>query len=135
MHPYSEAVLAKAGFDVSGFVTCSLKRQHVEEADLVLGLEREHRDYCRLLVPERADRMFTLIEFALLSKDQGGVTVEDIGRQRNQLNMNSEFMDVPDPVNRSQRAFQRTQRRIGPLVESLVTWAEQQQSQGTAQPC
>lgn len=59
-------ILEELGGDVRGFTARPLEAGHVERADLVLGLERCHREAAVRLSPLALRRCFTLREFVRL---------------------------------------------------------------------
>jgi protein-tyrosine phosphatase len=68
-----EAMVAEAaqtlhryGGDSTGFVSRALAEQQIEEADLVLGMTREHRAAAVTMVPRASGRTVTLLEYARL---------------------------------------------------------------------
>ncbi|MFJ4366627.1 low molecular weight phosphatase family protein [Streptomyces chartreusis] len=63
----TSTILAELGGDVRDFTARPLEAGHVERADLVLGLERCHREAAVRLCPLALRRSFTLREFVRLS--------------------------------------------------------------------
>ncbi|MFC9245976.1 low molecular weight phosphatase family protein [Streptomyces sp. NPDC057136] len=70
IHPATRSVLAELGGDSAGFTTRLLTADLVEDAELVLGMEREHREAAVRLCPTALRRCFTLKEFVRTA--QGG---------------------------------------------------------------
>ncbi len=66
IQPEMAAHLAALGVPDVGFTSRRLTAADVREADLVLGLAREHRAAAVELVPAAVRRSFTLLEFARL---------------------------------------------------------------------
>lgn len=64
--PTEEAanVMKMEGIDISGFRSKRLNQELVKEADLVLTMEQSHKDSIISLLPQYADKVFTLKEFA-----------------------------------------------------------------------
>lgn len=62
----SVAAAAERGVDISGHRGRELHPEDVNEADLIVGMSAEHRDAVIRLVPEAADRTFTLKELVRL---------------------------------------------------------------------
>ena len=75
MMPETAKTLVRYGGDGTGFVARAIDVEHVERADLVLGLTREHRAAVLTMVPRASSRTMTLREFARLL---GGVTAADL---------------------------------------------------------
>ncbi|MFF7977803.1 low molecular weight phosphatase family protein [Streptomyces sp. NPDC007901] len=65
------AVLAEFGGDGSGFASRPLTARLVDDAALVLGLAREHREAAVRLAPSAMRRCFTLKEFVRLADGDG----------------------------------------------------------------
>ncbi|SED02400.1 hypothetical protein [Streptomyces sp. PAN_FS17] len=63
----TSTILTELGGDASDFTARPLEAGHVERADLVLGLERCHREAAVRLCPLALRRCFTLREFVRLS--------------------------------------------------------------------
>lgn len=68
-----EAVEAAAdlGVDISGHSARRLRREHVREAELIVGMAAEHREDIGVLVPEAEGRTFTLKELVRLLETTG----------------------------------------------------------------
>ncbi|WP_084500055.1 hypothetical protein [Brevibacterium album] len=113
------------------------------EADLVLGLAREHRREAAELLPSASRRIFTLREFARLSAAQeapAAVTgpevadprlhavaglrlgVESVARTRGTLPPPADpaEADVLDPYRGGASAYERSARQIVPAVEAVA---------------
>ncbi|MGW1022142.1 arsenate reductase/protein-tyrosine-phosphatase family protein [Streptomyces sp. NPDC002577] len=69
MDPATRSVLERLNGDCAGFSSVPLTAQLVAEADLVLGLERQHRDMAVRLDPLALRRSFTLREFVRLAQE------------------------------------------------------------------
>ncbi|MFN2542968.1 MAG: low molecular weight phosphatase family protein [Actinomycetota bacterium] len=54
------------GADISGHLARRLEARHVEDAGVVVGMSREHRDAVVRLVPDAAGRTFTMKELVRL---------------------------------------------------------------------
>ena len=74
MDPATRSVLAELGGSARGFASRRLTERMLAEADLVLGMAREHREAAVRLWPAALRRSFTLREFVRLSgiPDPGG---------------------------------------------------------------
>ncbi|QGZ52506.1 low molecular weight phosphatase family protein [Streptomyces sp. QHH-9511] len=71
MHPATRSVLEQLGGDGAGFTSRRLTPELVSEADLVLGLDREHRETAVRLWPVALRKCFTVREFLRLSRGGG----------------------------------------------------------------
>lgn len=56
--------MKKEGIDISGFRSQRLSKELVDSADLVLTMEKSHKDTILSLFPQYAHKIFTLKEFA-----------------------------------------------------------------------
>jgi len=65
---HAAELLTRQGIDVSGFAARQLDAELVADADLVLGLTREHRAAAATAAPSIIRRLFTLREFARLAE-------------------------------------------------------------------
>lgn len=64
MDPRSLAFLADRGIDGSGFTARRVNRRILQDADLVIGLEKSHVDTCLRLAPATLKRTFRLHQLA-----------------------------------------------------------------------
>ncbi|MFC7265340.1 arsenate reductase/protein-tyrosine-phosphatase family protein [Streptomyces lutosisoli] len=67
LDPLTRTILDELGGDVREFTACPLDVGQIEQADLVLGLERCHREAAVRLCPLALRRCFTLREFIRLT--------------------------------------------------------------------
>ncbi|THA30042.1 hypothetical protein [Streptomyces sp. A1547] len=70
MHPATGSVLKQLGGNRAGFTSRLLRPELVAEADLVLGLEREHRETAVRLWPVALRKCFTVREFLRLAQGE-----------------------------------------------------------------
>jgi protein-tyrosine phosphatase len=68
MHPATRSVLEQLGGNGAGFTSRRLTQELVAEADLVLGLDREHREAAVRLWPVALRKCFTVREFLRLAR-------------------------------------------------------------------
>jgi protein-tyrosine phosphatase len=71
MHPATRSVLEQLGGNGAGFTPRRLTPELVAEADLVLGLDREHREAAVRLLPVALRKCFTVREFLRLARADG----------------------------------------------------------------
>ena len=64
--PESVAAAEERGVDISGHRGRELAREHVDDADLIVGMAAEHRDAVLRSVPKAAGATFTLKELVRL---------------------------------------------------------------------
>jgi len=69
MMPESLETLVRYGGDGTGFIARALAIEQVEQADLILGLTREHRNAVASEVPSAVPRIATVREYARLVGD------------------------------------------------------------------
>ena len=64
--PTKEAteIMKKEGIDISGFRSKRLSGELIDKADLVLTMEKSHKETILSLLPQYAHKIFTLKEFA-----------------------------------------------------------------------
>jgi len=62
-------IMKKEGIDISGFRSKRLSQELIDKADLVLTMEMGHKDVILSLLPQCADKVFTLKEFAGETED------------------------------------------------------------------
>lgn len=111
----------------------------VGQADLILGMEREHRSEAAKLQPSAARRAFTLLEFAhivssveedqlqqLLSdhSDSPTAAIEAVMRMRGVVpRLNPERLyDLQDPYGRSRQVYARSAAHIEQAVDQIVSF-------------
>jgi protein-tyrosine-phosphatase len=113
---------ALAGLDVTapGHRSTQLRDTHVAEADLVVGLAREHVAYVRRTHPEAAARTGTLRR---LARDLPG-TVGDFPRRVAALGLErttlEDWEDVIDPAGGDLPEFEACARDIHDLLQRLA---------------
>ncbi len=66
--PEMSALLTAYQIDAGGFRSRPLSDQSIREADLILGMEREHRSAVVTRIPGALNRSYTLKEFARLAR-------------------------------------------------------------------
>jgi protein-tyrosine phosphatase len=134
IEPDALALLTELGVAESPFAARDLTASFVAEADLVLGLSREHRAAAVTLVPAASRRTFTLREFARLAPlvDRASLTAEDpVERARQAVATvvvkrgyarpeSPSDDDVPDPYRRSAADFRLAAELISASVDVLV---------------
>jgi protein-tyrosine phosphatase len=124
-------VIANGG-DPDGFVARQLDESLLREADLVLGMTREHCERAAALEPSAFARIFSLIEFA---RGTDGVAADlpsngadrlrrlvaiATDRRRRGVLRASDDDDVADPYGRSDEVFEAMARTILPVVDLLA---------------
>lgn len=75
--PLAIAVADELGVDLRDHVSTGLSRERLEEADLILVMAPEHRDYIRRFYPEVLDNVFLLRQFDRDPDDVANAVIED----------------------------------------------------------
>jgi protein-tyrosine phosphatase len=122
------AVLAERGIDVSGHVSRPLDARLVAEADVVLGMAREHVREAVVMVPDAWNNSFTLKELVRRGEERPRheepldhwLDALGDGREVGELLGASHDDDVEDPVGQPLGAFRRTCLTLDTLVAHLV---------------
>lgn len=104
---------AERGVDLAEHRSRRLTAGQVRDADLVVGMERAHRDAIVRAVPDASARTFTLKELVRLLED-GGVPTGDLAarvaeaaRRREAAPVDGD-LDVADPYGDTLEAYRRT---------------------------
>ena len=132
---FGVAVMADRGIDTSGHRSRKLRAEMVTEADLVVGMAREHVAEALAFGSEIWGRAFTLKEIVRLGEEQGGrepgeelsqwlarlheARVEG-GRRPTDLFAPSADDDVADPIGGPRRRYQRTAEELDDLTARLA---------------
>lgn len=105
MRPTFEAVqaMSEEGIDVSGHRSILLNGSMIDKADLILVMERVHKEYILSRKPEVEGKVHLLNEF---------------GRSEKETKLVSP--DVPDPIGRPLQFYQEVARIIKESLERVV---------------
>jgi len=128
--PEVVTVLAPFGIDLAGHRSTRLTAAALEDADLVLGMERRHAREAVLLVPSAWSRTFTLKELVRRGEKTGprppgqsldawSAAMAD-GRERTDLVGRSPEDDVADPLGGDLAAYRATAAELADLVQRLT---------------
>jgi len=127
------AVMAAHGMDISGHRSRKLAADLVANADVVLGLTREHVREVALVAPDALAKTFTVKELVRRGGAVGArragepmaawLTRVGFGRYRADILGSSTLDDVADPIGRSRAFYEGTLQEIAHLVDRLVTLA------------
>jgi len=136
-------VAAALGLDTSSHRSRLLTADAIEQADLVVGLAREHVREALVLAPQAWPKTFTLKELVRRGDATGARTpgqpmsewLEKVhaGRTRMELLGRSTDDDVADPIGRGRSVYQRMGAELNDLVTHLVelAWAQAGRPGGT----
>lgn len=129
--PPMDQLVLDGGADAAGFVARQLSPTHLHEADLVLGMAREHRSAAVELVPAAVRRSFTLREFARLlgqidpellpagspaERARASLPLAAAQRRRSEADED----DVADPYRQAESAYARAFGEIEQAVRSIA---------------
>ena len=95
------AVMKKEGVDVSDYKTSLLDSNTIKKADLILVMQRIHKDMVLNLVPEAKEKTHLLKEYVKLKGD-------------------SRDTSVPDPIGRPLEVYERVLDMLKIHIEELV---------------
>jgi protein-tyrosine phosphatase len=126
------ATMAARGLDLSGHRSRQLDQRLLEQADLVVGMAREHVREVGVLDPAGLDRAFTLKELVRLASAHGPRPAGEpfdawlarvvVSRRRDALVGvgHDEAYDIEDPVGRSRADYDATAAVLERLLTLLV---------------
>ena len=122
-------ILGSRGIPLDEHRSRRMTVEHLRQADLVLGMAREHVREAVLLVPEIWPRAFTLKELVRRAAKVGprrhepfGDWVAEVGegRTRRELLGSSQDDDVADPYGMAKSAYEKTAGELDELIGRLV---------------
>lgn len=131
--------LRMGALEVSEHRAIGMTPDVVANADLILGMNRDHRRAAARLLPNAARRSFTLLEFAHVVSYIDDAAIENQVRTlgdpiRDALEMATRMRgmvprlipdrlyDVPDPYGRSKQVYERSAKQIEGAVDQIVTF-------------
>ena len=123
----------------------ALTPEALQQADLVLGMDREHRRWAAQLEPTAVRRSFTLIEFAHIVTQADCDKMSDLIDATENIEMAAlkavmrmrgvvprlrpeRAYDVEDPYGRSKQVYERSSRQILRAVEDVVAFFDRARS-------
>jgi protein-tyrosine phosphatase len=129
----NEAVMGRRGIDLTGHRSTQATAAMVRDADLVLGMAREHVHDALDLAPAAFPRCFTLKEIVRRAEQVGPrLPTESLrewldqvgaGRDRSELAGSSADDDVDDPIGQSEASYERVAAEVAALTTRLVDLA------------
>jgi len=119
VHPCAAAVIQELGGNTTGFAARQLTAGMASSADLILTMERGHRDDVLELSPQKLRRTFTLREAAILIMEYGAHQLADLATLRAHLG-DKEPIDVPDPIGQDLTVFAQVGDRIASLIPPVL---------------
>lgn len=124
-------LLEQSGIDSSLFTAREATDATLREADLVLGMTRQHRSAAVALAPRLVRRAFTLRELARIaetlelthdaSASMGArlrVLVDEASRHRSPVT--ADLDDIADPYRRDQNAYEKAFEEIRESIDTIV---------------
>jgi len=132
---HAQATMADRSLDLSDHESRHLERPLIDEADLVIGMAREHVREVAVLAPDALSRTFTLKELVRAATAVGPRRVDEsmaewlarvgAGRRRESLVGigHDEAYDIADPVGRGRRDYDATADELDHLLALLVEMA------------
>jgi protein-tyrosine phosphatase len=140
--PESVDALRRRGVDIEAHRSRIIDAQMVDDADLIIGMERMHAREVMVLDPDSADRTFTLKELvrrAIAIGPRGASEPLDLwldraalGRRTSDLLGASAEDDVADPYRRDDAVYERCAAEIDQLVTTLTRLAWPAAAEGAA---
>jgi len=120
--------MATRGLDLSSHRSRMLTRALIDDADLVMGLAREHVREAAVIAPEAFGRTFTLKELVRRGENVGRargsleqwLAAVNEGRKPGDLLGDSDDDDVADPIGLPDSVFERTAVELSSLIDRLV---------------
>ncbi|MEU5547623.1 low molecular weight phosphatase family protein [Streptomyces sioyaensis] len=123
MHPDARSILEELGGNGEGFTSRILREEYVANAELVLGLEEQHREAAVRLSPKSLRKCFTLKEFLRLA---GGSTsplrdpiTEAAARRGSAPPVPRSEDEIADPLGSSYRTLRTCAHEVAESVAQL----------------
>jgi protein-tyrosine phosphatase len=130
--PESVVAAGERELDISGHVARLLTPEMINEADLVLAMAGEHRDFVREVDPGALARTFTLKELVRLldalpaaAPRADAASVSDRVRQADEVRRsgfagNPHDQDVADPLGQPQHVYRAVAWELGVWIDRLI---------------
>ena len=116
------AVCAERGIDISAHRSRRLHWTMVDDANLVIGMSRQHLREAVVLDPAAFPRIYTLRDLVRRVEMNPHAALEDLhrGRTLQQYEGSDPAEDVADPVGRPMRVYESTVAELDDLITRLV---------------
>jgi protein-tyrosine phosphatase len=122
----SVRAMTARGIDIGQHISRRLEPADIEAADLVLGMAKVHVREAVVLVPPAFARSFTLPELVRRGEEVGPADdlsswLGEVGRGRAPVDLIGDggADDIPDPIGKAYRAYERTAVLLENLVDRL----------------
>jgi protein-tyrosine phosphatase len=137
-------VLRSRGLDLSSHSSRRMTKELLTDADLVLGMTREHVREAAVLLPEAWPRTFTLKELVRRGLDAGPREPSEplnnwlrriaSDRKLGDVVGDSPVDDIADPIGKPREAYERTANEIDELLRRLVAllWGQERDATGSS---
>jgi len=95
-------IMRDKGLDLSKHKSSVITDEKIEEADIIIVMEKIHKEYLLKIYPERKDKLFLFRDFA-----------------------NDGLSEIPDPCGQDKEIYKKTFDVIKKSTEGLKQWMEQ----------
>ena len=122
--------MARRGVDIAGHRSRRLALEMVRDADVILGMERQHVREVAVLAPDAFPKAFTIRDLARRAGVGGPRTSDEsidewlhwiaAGRRPTDLLGTDPSDEVADPIGRPARDYERTAAQLEELVSVIV---------------
>lgn len=129
VHPRAAAELSRRGLDTDDFRSTPLDVEAIDEADLILTAEKVHRSTVVRARPDASRKTFTLLQFAGLCTlvepfsappGSAGTMLLEAALSRRGFRLETDSIDIEDPIGRRQRHFRSCASRIDAAVHQIL---------------
>ena len=129
--PEAVALLARRGIDIGEHRSTLLRPESVADADLILGMERQHAREAAVLAPERVARCHPLLALARSASGAPREGAEDVRSWLDRIGairapyelLGRDHQDaIPDPYGRGKAAFRAALNEIEGALDSLAPY-------------
>jgi protein-tyrosine phosphatase len=124
------ATLAADGLDIAGHRSRQVSPYLLDEADLIIGMTRQHVIELTVMAPDAWPRIFQLVDLVRRAEAVGRrrpdqplaewLAAVGEGRTRSGLLAASLNDDIADPVGQSAAVYERTKKQLDDLVSRLA---------------
>ncbi len=130
-HPLTRRVMNERGTSLESWTSCRLTADAVDDADLILTAEADHRRQVVTMAPRAVNRTFPLLQFAALAQltppvhalrsRAGPELVAAISQARDHLQtQRGGAYDLADPVGRRIGAFRLCADRTAEAISTIL---------------
>ncbi|WP_149361182.1 arsenate reductase/protein-tyrosine-phosphatase family protein [Lolliginicoccus suaedae] len=120
MDPDAAEALAALGGTSDGFAARALTTTDARNADLILVMERAHRDRVLATAPAATLRTFTLSEAALIASQVSVRTIRELAIARTRVPQAVDAPDILDPFRQGPATHRRIAEEIAAKVDIVL---------------